>query len=440
MSSLEEWRRIALASLGLPDKRLLDVLKLVEQAPDRGQVRVVLDQIRPRLVRLRPPRPLTAQRLLFRPMEDLFDPTERYRARIGRLSRAIVQPCWSIVRATVDPSLMQRTEERVRVTDPLNQKDILAIGLALWSAAAQQISDFLEKNNSIGRHRVGNDHVTVTEDVRQQLLNISDILSIAPEIETAKLNLPDRPIKSLSPVEIELVSTTVMRLAASSMRKVQTFILLLLARMARPGDLLQALGEMSLPCSNAERAELLGTIGSNALSALASETQILRQQQNDAADPSAGAQLVEQLVARLISLERSLYGSHDHKVADQVCSSRREIANFVLDTVIVKADQDLFENLSPDAASEPTLEQMENAERSALSLRRCARVADAVGIRKDVEQKLSTICAELERRSVSDTPYDRAQSQSLMRSIRLIELIAGPDEAQRLLMARLGGL
>ena len=182
MSSLEEWRRIALASLGLPDKRLLDVLKLVEQAPDRGQVRVVLDQIRPRLVRLRPPRPLTAQRLLFRPMEDLFDPTERYRAKIGRLSRAIVQPCWTIVRATVDPSLIQRTEERIRSTDPSNQKDIFAAGLALWSAAAQQISDFLEKNDSIGRHRVGNDQVTVTEDVRQQLLNISDILSIAPEI------------------------------------------------------------------------------------------------------------------------------------------------------------------------------------------------------------------------------------------------------------------
>ena len=148
MSSLDEWRHIALASLGLPDKRLLDVLKLVEQAPDRSRVRVVLDQIRPRLARLRPPRLLTAQRLLFRPVEDLFDPAERYRAKIGRLSRTIIHPCWMIVTTLVPQPLLKNTEIRLRNIDPLDHKDVFAAGLQLWGAASAQPQPATEQRDT----------------------------------------------------------------------------------------------------------------------------------------------------------------------------------------------------------------------------------------------------------------------------------------------------
>ncbi len=447
MSTLEEWRRIALASLGLPDKRLLDVLKLVEQAPDRGRVRVVLDQIRPRLVRLRPPRPMTAQRLLFRPVEDLFDPADRYRAKIGRLSRTIVQPCWIIVHNRIEQTLLQSIDDRLRATDPFNHRDIFATGLPLWQDAAQHLTSFLAADTSIGRHRIGAENVTITEDVRQQLLDIADILAIAPEIETVKLHLSERPILGFSPIELELVSTTIARLAADSIRKVKTFVLVLLARMARPGDLLQVLTDLPLPCSSADHADLCKAVGANALTALTHQAQELRQHQSIATDPVAASQTAEQLVARLTSLERSMGGQRDHAGAQQAQVVRREIATFVLDNVVVKANQELFQNLSSppgsgggSAAAVPTLEQMENAEKAALSLRRCARVADAVGIRKDVERKLATICTELERHSPPPDADEPTQTESLMRLVRLIELIAGPDEAQRILTARLGRL
>jgi hypothetical protein len=441
MSSLDDWRKIAVASLALPDKRLLDVVRLVEQAPDRGHVREVLDRIRPRLVRLRPPRPLTVQRLLFRPVEDLFDPAERYRAKIGRLSRHIVQPCWTIVHALVPPALLRRTEARLRTVDSLDAKEVFATGLALWQTAAEQLSGFLATDPGIGRSRVGTEQVTITEDVRLQLSNIADILGVAAEIETVKLHVSERPIRSLSEVDIDLLSTIITRLAAESTLKVQTFVLVLLARMARPGDLLQVLAGLALPCSTSDHAALFDTVGSNAFAALTSEAQDLRRQRSKSTDPGADARTAEHLITRLISLEHAFGGRRDRGITEQIQSVRREIGTFVLDTVVVNAYQELLHNLPPPTArteSAPlTVDQVENAENCARSLRRCAHVADAVGLRKDMERKLSVICTELEQRSLPPSADYETRSQHLIRSARLIELIAGPDEAQRILMAQL---
>ena len=81
---------------------------------------------------------------------------------------------------------------------------------------------------------------------------------------------------------------------------------------------------------------------------------------------------------------------------------------------------------------------MEQAERSALLLRRCARIAESTGVRKEMDKKLTTICSELEREGVSLGPNRQVHEGRLIRSVRLIELIAGPDEAERVLMSQFG--
>ena len=443
MKTLDEWREIANVSLGLSDEKLLGVLALVERVPDRDKVREVLDRMRPRLVRLRPPRPLTAQRLLFRPVEDLFDPPDAYRAKIGRLSRHTIQPCWLIISNLVDPPLMQRTLDGVRAIDGTNAAEIHALGLPFWKAAGEVLATFLAADQSVGRRRVGADQVTITEDLRQQLVDIADILSIATEVETAKSHLPERPIRALSQVDVELMTSVITRLGTESTRKVQTFLLVILARMLRPGDLLQVLSDTSLPCSSAERATLFKTVGASALASLTNEAQNLRKAKAQIADATLGTQTAEQLVTRLTSLERSLGGLRDRAVADQVQTARREIGSFVLEKLVVKADETLFQSLKPSPAApgqtpprEPTIEQVETAEKSAISLRRCARIAESVGVRKEMEQKLATVCTNLEKEAGTRDANGQTDERRLIRSVRLIELIAGPDEAQRVLMAQ----
>ena len=437
MSGLDKWREIALASLGLPDDKLLGVLALVEQVPDRDQVREVLDKIRPRLVKLRPPRPITAQRLLFRPVEDLFDPPERYRAKIGRLSRNTIHPAWLIVRNLVDPKVLGRAERSLKSVDSHNQTDLYAIGMPLWSEAGKVIAAFLEADTSIGRRKVGSDSLTVTDDMRQQLTDIADILDIAAEIETTKIHLPEKPIIALSEVDTEMLTEVIARLGNASTRKVQTFILVLLARMSKPGDLLKVLAEAAIPCTTIERNGLVKTVGTTALAKLAYEAQDLRLQKGKTTDPIDGTFAAEQMVKRLVSLEKTLGGMRDKAVVEQIQTTRREIGTYVVDTLAVKADESLFENLRArpaDGGPEPSLEQEENAEKSALSLRRCARIAESVGAKREMEKKLQVVCGQLEREASAPERDTSARERRLIRSVRLIELIAGPDEAQRVLM------
>lgn len=444
MSALDKWREIALVSLGLPDDKLLGVLALVEQVPDRDQVREVLDKIRPRLVKLKPPRPITAQRLLFRPVEDLFDPPERYRAKIGRLSRHTIHPAWLIVHNLVDRPLLERTERMLKTIEASNHTDLYAVGLPFWSAAGKVLSEFLEADTSIGRRKVGNDSLTVTEDMRQQLTDIADILAIAAEVETAKIHLPEKPINALSEVDTELLTEVITRLGNDSTRKVQTFILVVLARMSKPGDLLKVLSEASIPCTTLERNGLVKTVGTTALAKLAFEAQDLRLHKTKMpSDPSEGTLAAEQMVNRLISLEKTLGSVRDKSVVEQIQTTRREIGTYVVDTLAVKADESLFENLRAkpegvvrNGVQEPTMEQVENAEKSALSLKRCARIAETVGVKREMEKKLQVVCGQLEREATAPDNDEDARERRLIRSVRLIELIAGPDEAQRVMMSQ----
>ncbi len=443
MSTLQKWREIALVSLGLPDDKLLGVLALVEQVPDRDQVREVLDKIRPRLVKLRPPRTITLQRLLFRPVEDLFDPPERYRAKIGRLSRHTVQPCWVVIRNLVDRPLLERTEKALKTIDATNATDLYEVGLAFWGAAGRVLSAFLAADDSVGRRKVGTESVIVTEDMRQQLTDIADILAIAAEVETAKIHLPEKPISLLSQVDSKFLTEVITRLGGESTRKVQTFILVVLARMAKPGDLLSVLAEASIPCSTHERNGLVKTVGTNALAKLAFEAQDLRLARGKPTDPAEATQAAEQMVSRLMSLEKTLGGMRDKNVAEHIQSTRREIGTYVVETLAVKADEALFENLRAKAegvtrsgGKEPTTEQVEDAEKSAISLRRCARIAETVGVKREMEKKIATVCGQLEREATAPETDTATRERRLIRSVRLIELIAGPDEAQRVLMSQ----
>ena len=445
MSALDKWREIALVSLGLPDDKLLGVLALVEQVPDRDQVREVLAKIRPRLIKLKPPRPIAPQRLLFRPVEDLFDPPERYRAKIGRLSRHTIHPAWLVVHNLIDRQLLERTERLLKTIEATNITDLYAVGLPFWVAAGKVLTEFLEADSSIGRRKVGNDSLTVTEDLRQQLTDIADILGIAAEVETTKIHLPEKPIMGLSEVDTELLGEVITRLGNESTRKVQTFILVVLARMSKPGDLLKVLAEASIPCTTHERNGLVKTVGTNALAKLAFEAQDLRMAKTKISDPIEGTQNAEAMLNRLISLEKSLTGMRDKGVVEQIQNTRREIGTYVVDTLAVKADEALFESLrakpegaGKNGAKEPSMEQVENAEKNALSLKRCARIAETVGAKREMEKKLQVVCGQLEREATAPERDDQARERRLIRSVRLIELIAGPDEAQRVLMSQFG--
>ncbi len=74
--------------LSAADARLRRVVAVVDALPVRGDADALIASLRPRLARLRPPRPITLTRLLFEPVEPLIVPTASWHAGSPAIPRS----------------------------------------------------------------------------------------------------------------------------------------------------------------------------------------------------------------------------------------------------------------------------------------------------------------------------------------------------------------
>src|SRR5262249_40731631 len=91
----------------------------------------------------------------------------------------------------------------------------------------------------------------------------------------------------------------------------------------------------------------------------------------------------------------------------------------------------------------PTREELSAAEEFARAYRRCQRIAPQLGLRSEMQEKTAGICrhveglteslAEFETAGDVDAESLKASDAQIIAMLRLIEMVAGPDEASRLL-------
>ncbi|CAK0753211.1 conserved hypothetical protein [uncultured Gammaproteobacteria bacterium] len=438
MASLEQWREIVAAANFLPDEKLLKVLELVEQAPDRDRAGEFRQKVRSRLVQLRPPRRITAQRLLFNPVEDLFDPPDHTVFRHGRISRAVIAPCWQIIAAGVTANLITLTESRLRSIGRFDLEAQNEVGVPLWSAAAgvlgQRLAD-AARDTKIRIELFGRD-----EGVVRQVEMILRVLEIGAEIEDAKINLPPKPIFDLTDIEAELLGQMISPLAKMSMDRVRWFLRAIMARMANPGELLKVLSGAALNCSKAERDALIRDLGGTAVAAMASETEHLVKGSQERVDPAAATTEVERLVDGLSALETSMGRLVDRTLLAEIRSTRGEIGKLIMGKIMPSADAKLLaalptpgrhKKIGTPAEEEKELQQAEEAEGCALALRRCARVAGAVGLQSQIDAKVKSLCTEIEKRG--SQAGLTGEDNDVYAAVRMMELLSGPEEAERML-------
>ena len=442
-TDITEWREITAASLGLPKDKLLRVLAVVESAPNTNHAQELRNFIRPRLIELRPPRKITAQRLLFLPVEDMLTPPDQYLPEKGRLSRAILKPCWQLVLERDDGAVEAVTTTLQQLNGGAAQK-YAEIGAPLWASASQGLEKYLQTNSTIGRHKIGGSDVVLTKDILTQISQLTEILTIAPIIEQTKIRLSQNPIRALSEFDVNMLRKIITELAADSIRKLEAFLRTIMARMSCPGELLKLFSSMSLRLDERERHQIIQKLGRGALVAVADEAVRFRTLDvSHIADPSKETRAAEQLASRLASLEGQVDSMTRNTLKTAVAAARNDIGNFVLDKLVVALDDAMTGSLKTltannggaalDDAAE--FQQEKLLDECAASLKRCAGFADAVGIRRDLEAKLRTICGKLERQGNAIGADAAHRQQRLILLVRLIEQVAGPDEAQRVLLA-----
>lgn len=99
-NSAESGKHAELAAnlIGASDENLLRIIAMIDRLQDRTGLDDLLTNVRPRLARLRPPRPLTMMRLLFLPLSGALVNRTAWRQDPACIPRAALKPIFSLLR------------------------------------------------------------------------------------------------------------------------------------------------------------------------------------------------------------------------------------------------------------------------------------------------------------------------------------------------------
>ena len=178
---------------GASDAKLLEVVAILDRLADRGPADQLLQPVRARLARLRPPRPLTLRRVLVLPFEDLLVQAGDYQPERRRLSRATLRPLLDIALSGLEPGLARTLEAAARGRDMREGDVVLSVGERLWPAAHRALVARLAAD-------------APTPEAAAQLAAVAELLPLAHAIVTTLWELPPRPMGPLSPEAVGIAA------------------------------------------------------------------------------------------------------------------------------------------------------------------------------------------------------------------------------------------
>ena len=133
-------REVSRGLVQASDERILRVVTMLDAMPHRGEADQVLAPLRPRLARLRPPRPLRFARLLFLPLDPLIVPAGRWRPEHLTLPRTAIPPIAAMVESALGP-IGASVAAMIQGHTTRDHAILEEAGSLLWHAASTLLAD-----------------------------------------------------------------------------------------------------------------------------------------------------------------------------------------------------------------------------------------------------------------------------------------------------------
>lgn len=201
--------------------KLVQVVAILDEMAQRGAADDVLVPLRPRLARLRPPRPLRFSRLLFRPLDAVIVPATQWRRGEPSIPRSIIQPVTDLVRALLGPACAE-VDAMLAGRSASDHMAVQAAGNRLWPLAARALAGAVAPMNWTAQTGLQ------PADFTQLAHQVSAALSCAPIQTTEKTveSFADRSNRAVAETvnQSPQVLSTVMALLLSETPDPQTLI------------------------------------------------------------------------------------------------------------------------------------------------------------------------------------------------------------------------
>lgn len=389
-----EARRLAHALAAASDQALTRAVAVFDRLAERREADQVLDAARPRLRRLRPPRPITLPRLLFLPLDGVIEDAKGWKRSAGSLPRSALPPIATMLREAIAP---EAAEIEAAIADA-TFSDLAAVGRAggrLWQAAAEA-APRLEPPTAWGETGLR------TMDFRNAITLCSGVWRHAAPLWAALAEAREGPPETLVRAAMEDA-------AAEEAIIREAMLATLLMKAARPGTV-----------ANAAARALPGPAIEAALERWMEESK----PDFAVGDAQGAARLAEDFVRAIEDLETSGALRHPER-RQRLQALRSEVSEACRETYAATIARSVIEPLKAQGTrlSDAAASAMEEAARSLRRLDLAGRSLGG-GIAYDsVLRRVIDAFAELHTAAEAN-PADLA---------RLTEILAGPEAAMKLL-------
>lgn len=427
--------------LDIPDEKFVEVVRLLERVRDHPDVRKTFSIIRPRLARIRPDRRPTLKRVLCMPFEDVLESRGGAEAPLGRIERRAIEPVWRLVEESADPHLFDQLDRRVQEAAPGDRNALVNIGNRLWPMAARILRGALdgeESRRTLSRRLHGDD------ELLRQVGDIAAFLDLGPVLESLKGDLSPKPLPALEAEHAAAIEQAVQAAARQGAGMVYYALLVAASRLATPADLLSVLHELDLGKARREQPEIFARLSGLVVGNLEERTVGL-DGPAAAASPDSAVALAERLIAGVNTTVSVMDRVREPAYRDRLDAVRGSVGAMVSGAVLKTAPQGILSAVAvPVRGATPVVDEDAQiaAEDHARALRRCAGLADALGLGHAVDDTLKAMGNGLIQRAQALLDgYPQAGHNAgaaelnLFYALRLLEMVAGPAKADPLRVA-----
>nr|WP_295836870.1 hypothetical protein [uncultured Azospirillum sp.] len=420
--------------MDIDEAKFRQVVGLLEQMNDHPDIQRTIAVIRPRLVELRLSRRPTLKRLFCDPFEDLFEALGKADpVPLSVIERSLMNSLWPLVEAEIG-------KDRLRAYRPALQEgpERKVLCEAFWTDCAAAVAKIAE--GAVAGHFNEPLDLRMNPSRTRALADIAVILSIAPEVAELKAALSPKPVPKLHADHIEAIQTIGRRLSRVRPDALKIFVLLAASRLTNPSALLSGLWDMDLGQKSADRAALFMSLSGTVVAQIEDRSRAGQTAGN--ADRMAVADLALDLVATLDATRAAMEQSRNKEFDQRLKQVRNSVHAMVKTQVLQDADAGIVSAIGALDGGGDGREgraQLAQAENHARALRKCATIADSLGLRGELREMTQKTTASLTERAQKELAGPAGNARTGYTAIRMIELIAGPAEANKIMDGIMNG-
>ena len=265
---------------------------------------------------------------------------------------------------------------------------------------------------------------------------------------------PSRPIRHLTPEDSIWLRDLVRQAAKRRPGRESGVMVALTARLLKPSEMFKVIRALSMTHDDTMiSATDLGAVGDQVIGDLDDTVRDIQNALNRGAEDGEILRLAKVYADEFSSITKEFNIRKEGRWGEQLLQTRRNVSQVLGKTMFGKRPEKIIDALpqsssrdrhAPGARSPfaqvPNEEALLNAERSAQAIADCARISHVLGTQSSASQALNDLrknLGNLGRNAIEGLknlkPEDGENAMvNLMSAVRLLEIVAGPEEADLL--------